>query len=63
MRRALLAEQDIDRLVDLAHSAGVSLRLAVDLDGEATFVAAGLGTFNEVKPLERTLSDAARAAA
>lgn len=63
MRRAVLPKPEIDRLVDLAHAAGVSLRLAVDSDGEASFVVAGLGTFNEVKLLERALGDAQRAAA
>ena len=55
MRRAHLCEPDIDRLVRLAFDADVVLRLAVDLDGEASFVVAGLDTFDEVAPLERAL--------
>jgi hypothetical protein len=63
MRRAELFEADIDRLIELGQEAGVSVRVAVDRDGEATLVAGGLGTFENVESLERALGDAVRAAA
>lgn len=63
MRRAFLTESEIDRLVDLAHDAGVSLRVITDGVGEATFAAGELGTFGDVASLERALNDALRSAA
>ena len=61
MRRAHLTESEIDRLVELAHAAGLAaLCVKTDCDGEASFSVAGLGTFFEVLPLERALKDAAR---
>ena len=60
MRRALLAEIERDRLIELAHDTGVALRVCVDVEGEATFVAGGLGTFLDVASLEHALGDAAR---
>ena len=64
-RRALIEEREIDRLVDLAADAGVSLRIRTDLDGdgETRFEAGPLGTFGEVLHLERALNDLARSAA
>ena len=61
MRRALLEEVELDRLIDLAHDTGVALRVCVDIDGEATFVAGGLGSFATVAELEHALGDALRA--
>ena len=61
MRRALLQEVELDRLIDLAHGAGVALRVCVDVEGEASFVAGGLGSFATVAELEHALGDALRA--
>lgn len=61
MRRALLTEAEIHRLADMAHGAGVALRVCVDVEGEATFVAGGLGSFATVPDLEHALGDALRA--
>lgn len=63
MRRAELEEREVDRLADLAHDAGVSLRVAVDFDGEASFSVGGLGTFSDLVSLERALGDAMRVTA
>jgi hypothetical protein len=63
MRRSELFESEIDRITELGHEAGVSVRVAVDRDGEASLVAGGLGTFSDIASLERALGDAVRAAA
>ena len=60
MRRELLAESEVDRLRDLAGSAGLSLRMQVDLNGEASFSSAGLGSFYDVLAYERALADLSR---
>ena len=60
MRRALLTEAEIHRLIDLAHDTGVALRVCVDVEGEATFVAGGLGSFTTVPDLEHALGGALR---
>ena len=60
MRRAELEEHEVERLADLAHDAGVSLRVTVDLNGEASFTATGFGTFTDLVSLERALGDAMR---
>jgi hypothetical protein len=63
MRRSELFESEIDRLIELGYEAGVAIRVLVDRDGEASLVAGGLGTFNDIASLERALGDALRAAA
>ena len=62
MKRAAVREDDIDRLRELTNEAGLGMRLLVDIDGEATFSAAGLGTFDQLLDYERALADLGRAA-
>ena len=60
-RRAELEEAEIARLVELAHCASITVRVMVDIDGNATFAAGGLGTFLDVASLEQAIRDSAAA--
>ena len=59
-RRCLFEEHEVARVADLAHDVGVSLRVLVGFEGEASFSAAGLGTFDDLLAFERALADLAR---
>ena len=59
-RRALLCEGTIDRLIQLALDAHVSLRVHTDFDGEAQIVIGGVGRFAEPADAEKALKDLAR---
>ena len=62
-RRAELEEREVHRIADLAHDAGVSMRVAVDLLGEVSFHVGALGAFADLASLESALRDALRAPA
>lgn len=62
-RRAGLEEREVPRLADLAHDAGTSMRVAVDLHGEVTFFVGALGSFTDLTSLEAALRDAMRVTA
>lgn len=59
-RRALVEEGEISRVANVAHDVGLSLRVMVDSHGEASFSAAGLGTFDDLLAFERALADLGR---
>jgi hypothetical protein len=61
MRRCLVEELEIERVAELAHDAGLPLRVRVDFDGDATFSADGLGTFDELLEFEQAIADVGRA--